>query len=79
MDVTRFDEMGDRLTELLLEFEDLRRRLSEMHEALDLLDHITVAGMQLDDLDTGVLRGQYPVKNLGFRSRPTLDHLGATL
>ena len=79
MNVTRLDEMGDRLTKQLLEFEDLRRRFSEMHEALDLLDHIAVAGMQLDDLDAGVLRGQYPVKKLGFRLTPTLDHLEAPL
>ena len=57
MDVLGLDEMSDRRTELLLQLENTRSRFSEVHETLNLPDHITVTRMQLDHIDSGVLGG----------------------
>jgi hypothetical protein len=76
MNVWGLDEMSDRRTELLLQIENTRSRLSEVHETLDLPDHITVTRMQLDHLDSVVLGGQNPVKGLRFWSPSRLNLFG---
>ena len=61
------DEVRDRVAEPFLQLEDVGRRLAEVHQAVDLPDHVAVARMQLDDLDPVVLRGEHPVPGLGGR------------
>ena len=71
--------MGDRVAELLLQLEDVGRRLAEIHNAVRLPDHVAVAGMQLDDLDPVMLRGEHPMPSLGHRMPLALRRSHASL
>ena len=73
------DAMGEGAAEPPLQLEHAGRRRAEVHDAVRLPQHVAVAGMQIDDLDPVVLRGQHPMPDLGGRPPAALPGSRASL
>ena len=65
--ISRLDSMRQRFAKLALQLDHVRQGVSEVHHAVDPLDNVAVARVEVDHRDLTMLRGQNPVKGLRRR------------